>query len=83
MTAISDFRRLIVRYQRAASIPLLMSIDAEWGLAMQGRENTISLCNYLGALPESESNLVYELGETNRLRPKIEGLVTLAPLADI
>jgi hypothetical protein len=24
-----------VRYQRAASIPLLMSIDAEWGLAMR------------------------------------------------
>ena len=32
-------RNLIVRYQRAAKYPLLIAIDAEWGLAMR-IENT-------------------------------------------
>jgi hypothetical protein len=38
-----------VRYQRAASIQLLMSIDAEWGLAMQGRKTQYPYAITLGA----------------------------------
>jgi hypothetical protein len=48
-----------------------MSIDAEWGLAMRVEKHNILM--QLRWCSESESNLVYELGETNELRPKIGG----------
>jgi hypothetical protein len=39
-----------------------MSIDAEWGLAMRVEKTNILMQLPWCALPESESNLVYELG---------------------
>jgi beta-glucosidase-like glycosyl hydrolase len=41
----SKLKELIERYQKCASTPLLMSIDAEWGLAMRiEKYTTISVC---------------------------------------
>ncbi|MGO4819309.1 glycoside hydrolase family 3 protein [Flavobacterium sp. W22_SRS_FP1] len=76
---------LIVRYQSCASIPLLMSIDAEWGLAMRVEKTPqYPYAITLGALPESESHLVYELGKQIGLDLKSAGInYNLAPLADI
>jgi beta-glucosidase-like glycosyl hydrolase len=76
---------LIVRYQRCASIPLLMSIDAEWGLAMRVEKTPqYPYAITLGALRESESHLVYELGKQIGLDLKSAGInYNLAPLADI
>jgi beta-glucosidase-like glycosyl hydrolase len=76
---------LIVRYQSCASIPLLMSIDAEWGLAMRVEKTPqYPYAITLGALPESESYLVYELGKQIGLDLKSVGInYNLAPLADI
>ncbi|MFH6951413.1 glycoside hydrolase family 3 protein [Flavobacterium sp. FlaQc-51] len=76
---------LIVRYQKAASTPLLISIDAEWGLAMRIEKTPqYPYAITLGALPESKSNLVYEVGKQIGLDLKAAGIhYNLSPLADI
>ncbi len=76
---------LIVRYQKAASTPLLISIDAEWGLAMRIEKTPqYPYAITLGALPENKSNLVYEVGKQIGLDLKAAGIhYNLSPLADI
>jgi beta-N-acetylhexosaminidase len=76
---------LIVRYQKAASTPLLISIDAEWGLAMRIEKTPqYPYAITLGALPESKVNLVYEVGKQIGLDLKSAGIhYNLSPLADI
>ncbi|WP_418262769.1 glycoside hydrolase family 3 protein [Flavobacterium faecale] len=80
-----QLKDLIVRYQKSASIPLLMSIDAEWGLAMRVEKTPqYPFAITLGALPESESILVYDVGKQIGLDLKSAGIhYNLAPLADI
>lgn len=78
-------KELIVRYQKCATTPLLMSIDAEWGLAMRV-ENTpqYPYAISLGALPERYEYLAYEVGKRTGLDLKVAGIhYNLAPLADI
>ena len=76
---------LVIRYQKCASTPLLMSIDAEWGLAMRVEKTPqYPYAITLGALPESESQLVYEVGKQIGLDLKSAGIhYNLAPLADL
>ena len=76
---------LIVRYQKAASTPLLISIDAEWGLAMRIEKTPqYPYAITLGALPESKADLVYEVGKQIGLDLKAAGIhYNLSPLADI
>lgn len=76
---------LIVRYQKCATTPLLMSIDAEWGLAMRVEKTPqYPYAITLGALPLNDSHLVYEVGKQIGLDLKSVGLhYNLAPLADI
>jgi len=78
-------KELIVRFQKCASTPLLMSIDAEWGLAMRVEKTPqYPYAITLGALPESEIHLVYEVGKQIGLDLKSAGIhYNLAPLADI
>jgi len=78
-------KALIVRYQKAASTPLLISIDAEWGLAMRIEKTPqYPYAITLGALPENKSNLVYETGRQIGLDLKAAGIqYNLSPLADI
>jgi beta-glucosidase-like glycosyl hydrolase len=78
-------KELIVRYQKCATTPLLMSIDAEWGLAMRVEKTPqYPYAITLGALPESEKHLVYEVGKQIGLDLKSVGIhYNLAPLADI
>jgi beta-glucosidase-like glycosyl hydrolase len=78
-------KSLIKRYQKVAVTPLLMSIDAEWGLAMRVEKTPqYPYAITLGALPLSESHLVYEVGKQIGLDLKSVGLhYNLAPLADI
>ena len=56
-------KELIKRYQEAASYPLLIAMDAEWGLAMRV-ENTpqYPYAGTLGALKGASEALVYEVG---------------------
>jgi beta-N-acetylhexosaminidase len=78
-------KELIVRFQKCASTPLLMSIDAEWGLAMRVEKTPqYPYAITLGALAESEIYLVYEVGKQIGLDLKSAGIhYNLAPLADI
>jgi len=78
-------KALIVRYQKAASTPLLISIDAEWGLAMRIEKTPqYPYAITLGALPENKSNLVYKVGKQIALDLKAAGIqYNLSPLADI
>jgi beta-glucosidase-like glycosyl hydrolase len=78
-------KELIIRYQKSAKTPLLMSIDAEWGLAMRVEKTPqYPYAITLGALPENEKQLVYEVGKQIGLDLKSVGIhYNLAPLADI
>jgi beta-glucosidase-like glycosyl hydrolase len=84
-TSFERLKELIVRFQKCASTPLLMSIDAEWGLAMRV-ENTpqYPYAISIGALPERYEYLAYEVGKRTGLDLKAAGIhYNLAPLADV
>jgi beta-glucosidase-like glycosyl hydrolase len=78
-------KELVVRFQECATTPLLMSIDAEWGLAMRVEKTPqYPYAITLGALPSSSKQLVYEVGRQTGLDLKSAGIhYNLAPLADI
>lgn len=76
---------LINRYQSASKIPLLISIDAEYGLAMR-IENTpqYPFAITLGGLVENGENLVEEAGFRMGLDLKKAGIhLNFAPCADV
>lgn len=73
------------RYQQAAAIPLMISIDAEWGLAMR-LENTMAFpyAITLGAIPEEQLGLIEEMGYEIGLQCRRLGVhVNFAPVADV
>ena len=77
-------RNLIVRYQRAAKYPLLIAIDAEWGLAMR-IENTpqYPYAITLGAV-QDHPELLYEVGKNIARDCRAAGIHwNLAPVVDI
>ncbi len=77
-------KELIARYQKAATVPLLIAIDAEWGLAMR-IENTpqYPYAITLGALTE-HSDLIHQVGEAIGKDCKQAGVQwNLAPVVDI
>ena len=78
-------KELVIRFQKCAPTPLLMSIDAEWGLAMRVEKTPqYPYAITLGALPNSAKHLVYEVGKQIGLDLKSVGIhYNLAPLADI
>ncbi|MGS0527513.1 glycoside hydrolase family 3 protein [Zobellia nedashkovskayae] len=78
-------QNLIIRYQKAAKYPLLIAIDAEWGLAMR-IENTpqYPYAITLGAIPNDSENLIYEVGKNIAKDCKAAGIHwNLAPCVDI
>ena len=78
-------KELVIRFQKCAPTPLLISIDAEWGLAMRVEKTPqYPYAITLGALPNSAKHLVYEVGKQIGLDLKSVGIhYNLAPLADI
>jgi beta-N-acetylhexosaminidase len=71
------------RFQGKSKIPLLISIDGEWGLAMR-LDSTISYPRQmtLGAL--ADDSLIYEMGrEIGRQCRRMGIHVNLAPVADV
>ncbi len=82
--SLERLKGLIERYQKAAKIPLLVAIDAEWGLAMR-IENTpqYPYAITLGAL-QNNLALIQEVGRAIGLDCKEAGIHwNLAPVADI
>ncbi|WP_291870080.1 glycoside hydrolase family 3 N-terminal domain-containing protein [Maribacter sp.] len=82
--SLNTLKNLIKRYQKAANHPLLISIDAEWGLAMRIEKTPqypYSIC--LGAL-KNDVALIKEVGESIALDCKTAGIHwNLAPVVDI
>lgn len=75
--------QLYNRYQKAASVPLLISIDGEWGLAMR-LDSTIKYPwqMTLGAI--QDNNLIFEMGKDIAEQCKRIGIqVNFAPVVDI
>ncbi len=82
--SLSLLKQLINRYQKVSKTPLLISIDAEWGLAMRV-ENTpqYPYAITLGAL-EAEDNLIFEVGKNIGIDCRDAGIHwNFAPVADI
>ena len=80
----ATLKKLIQRYQSAAKYPLLISIDAEWGLAMR-IENTpqYPYAITLGAIP-NKTDLIYKVGQQIAQDCKAAGIHwNLAPVVDI
>ena len=76
-------KNLITRYQAAARYPLLISIDAEWGLAMRVEETPqYPYAITLGATQDMD--LVYEVGKKIGEDCRAAGIHwNFAPVADI
>ncbi len=83
--SLSRLQQLIERYQRAARYPLLMAIDAEWGLAMRvERAPQYPYALTLGALNRSSEHLLYDLGLRMAQDCREIGIhLNLAPVVDI
>lgn len=82
--SLQTLKALIERYQKVAAYPLLIAIDAEWGLAMRV-ENTsqypYAIC--LGAIKNNEE-LLFEVGKNIALDCRAAGIHwNFAPVADI
>ncbi|MBC2839250.1 glycoside hydrolase family 3 protein [Robiginitalea sp. SC105] len=82
--SLGNLKSLIRRYQAAASHPLLIAMDAEWGLAMRienGEGYPYALC--LGAL-EPGDPLIYQTGLRMAADCREAGIHwNLAPVADV
>lgn len=77
-------KKLIRRYQNAAKYPLLIAIDAEWGLAMR-IENTpqYPYALTLGAIQDN-NDLIFEVGKNIAKDCKAAGIHwNLAPCVDV
>ncbi|MCK0147529.1 glycoside hydrolase family 3 protein [Arenibacter sp. F26102] len=82
--SLSTLKTLIQRYQKAAKYPLLISIDAEWGLAMR-IENTpqYPYALTLGAIQDNE-DLIFQVGQQIARDCRQAGIHwNLAPVVDI
>ncbi len=77
-------KQLITRYQKAAKHPLLIAIDAEWGLAMRV-ENTpqYPYAITLGAI-QDQNELLFEVGKHIACDCKVAGIHwNLGPVVDV
>ena len=73
------------RYQAASGkMPLMISMDAEWGLGMRMRESTISYPRQLMLGAIRDNKLVYEMGrEVARQCRRMGVHINFAPVADV
>lgn len=72
------------QYQALSKVPLMISIDGEWGLGMRMKESTISYPRQLMLGAIQNNRLLYEMGEevARQLR-RIGVHVNFAPVVDI
>lgn len=75
--------KLTNRYQSISKIPLLVALDAEWGLAMRLKETMkFPFQQALGAMPTHEG--IYEMGaEIARQLKRIGVHINFAPCVDV
>jgi len=71
------------RYQQLSSIPLLVSMDAEWGVGMR-LDSVISFPKQMSFGFANDSVLMYETGKAIARQCKLLGIhINFAPVADI
>ncbi len=82
---LEKLKELISYYQSISKYPLLMCIDAEYGLAMRiENSNSYPFAITLGCLPESSDHLIFDIGKQIARDLKEVGLhMNFAPVADI
>lgn len=74
------------RLQALSQYPLLVGLDAEWGLSMRHQENVINFprAMALGALSPDDDYLIYELGhEIGRQCRELGVHINFAPVVDV
>ena len=72
------------RYQKISKVPLIISVDAEWGLGMRFKEDGLSFPRQLTLGAIQENRLIYEMGqEVARELKRIGVHVNFAPVADV
>jgi beta-N-acetylhexosaminidase len=76
---------LINEYQRLAQpVPLLIAIDAEWGLGMRMKASTISFPQQLMLGAIQDNRLLYDMGREVARQLRLVGVhVNFAPVADV
>ncbi len=75
---------LINRYQALSALPLMISIDGEWGLGMRMKESTISFPRQLMLGAIKDNDLIYDFGaEIARQMKRVGVHVNFAPVVDI
>lgn len=75
--------RLINEYQRASTVPLLIAMDAEWGLGMR-LDSTISFPFQMTLGSVQNDSIIYDMGaEVARQLKRLGVHVNFAPVVDI
>ncbi len=75
--------KMINRFNRLAEVPLIVGLDAEWGLG-QTLDSTMSFPKPMALGAIRNDSLVYHLGETIALQMKMLGLhINFAPRVDL
>lgn len=71
------------KYQKESKVPLLISIDGEWGLAMR-LDSSIAFPKQMTLGAIQDDSLIYEMGKEIARQCKRMGIhVNLAPVADV
>lgn len=72
------------KYQKKSKVPLLISIDGEWGLGMRFKDDAISFPRQLMLGAVQDNNIIYEMGqEVARQLKRIGVHVNFAPVVDV
>ena len=72
------------KYQQLSKVPLMISMDAEWGLGMRLKSSTISFPHNLALGAIQNNNLLYDMGlEVARQCRRLGVHVNFAPVVDI
>ncbi len=72
------------KYQRFSDTPLMIAIDAEWGLGMRHKKTAISFPKQLTLGAISDNTMIYEMGLTVADQLKRIGVhVNFAPVVDV
>ena len=76
--------QLINEYQSLSKVPLMVSIDGEWGLGMRMRSSTMSFPRQLMLGAIQDNRLIYDMGKQIASDCRRIGIhVNFAPVADI
>lgn len=76
--------QLLNQYQAHSTVPLMVAIDAEWGLGMRMKESTISFPQQLMLGAIQDNRLIYEMGkEIARELRRVGVQVNFAPVVDV